>query len=508
MVMVVSETASLAADVLRFPGQLKPQHLDAARGPVYLEISETAIREVRDCRAYVDELIRAGTDVYGATTGYGALVGFAARPDLTEQSQGLVDFLSAGQGTALPPHMVRAMLLARVWGLAQGKSGVSPSVLTALVGALATRLAPVVPEYGSVGASGDLVPLAHAVAALMGQGEMFLDGARMPASAALRHEQLDRLTLSGRDGLALVNGTSLTSAAAGLACAQAIRSVAAAVALSALLAEVLGAEIEFASEALLEASGHSGGIDVAARLRAWMRGASPSGTRPLQEPYSLRCVPQLVGAVLSSVRHATGIVTTDLNGVSDNPLFFPRTNEVLHGGNFFGQPVAFAADLLSNSLTQLANLAERQLDLLMDPDRNTGLPPSLAAEPGRQHGLTGVQITATAIVVAMRRAAIPAAMQSISTNQHNQDIVPFGNQAAITAYEQAQKLRWVQGSLALALRQAVHLGGRRPTSAEGSAFLERLNDAIKAVDPDRPLDEDVRNAADVLDEIPTNCLGG
>lgn len=173
----------------------------------------------------------------------------------------------------------------------------------------------------------------------------------------------------------------------------------------------------------------------------------------------------------------------------------------MHGGNFFGQPVAFAADLVSSALTQLANLAERQLDLLMDPHRNTGLPSSLSAAPGRRHGLTGVQIAATAIVVAMRRAAIPAAMQSISTNQHNQDIVPFGTQAALTAYEQARKLRWIHGSLAVGLRQALHLADNPPLSAAGAAFFEQLCAAVAPVDPDRPLDADVRRAADLLDDI-------
>ncbi|MBB6378989.1 histidine ammonia-lyase/tyrosine ammonia-lyase [Pseudonocardia eucalypti] len=497
-----------ACRVLRFPGRLTPSDLEAAAEPVRVEIGEQALRGIRDCRAYVDEVVASGRPVYGATTGYGSLVGYHPRPDPAEQSQGLVDFLATGQGEALPPAVVRAMLLARTWSLAQGRSGVPPSVVSALVDALATPLAPVVPEYGSVGASGDLTPLAHAVAALMGRGEMFVGATRLPASVALERAGLAPLTLAGRDGLALVNGTSLTSAAAGLAGARALRSVAAGLALSALLAEVLGAGHEFTSERLLRAAGHRGGIDAAGYLRERLRGATPSGRRPLQEPYSLRCVPQLAGAVLGAARQATEVVTTDLNGVSDNPLFFPGEGEVVHGGNFFSQPVAFAADLLSIVLTQLANLAERQLDLLMDPHRSNGLPASLAAEPGRQHGLTGVQITATAIVVAMRRAVTPAAMQSIPTNQHNQDVVPLGTQAALSAYEQARKLRWVQGSLAVALRQAVHLGGREPGSAAGSELLARLAERVDPVDPDRPLDVDVRRAAGVLDELPTAPLAG
>ncbi|MBL1078210.1 aromatic amino acid lyase [Nocardia sp. 2] len=501
--MTVSSALTCA---LRFPCTLTPRDLEAAHGPIRVEISEPALARVRQCRDFVDELLRSGRPVYGATTGYGALVGFSAGADLTRHSQGLVDFLSVGQGPPLAPELVRAMLLARVWSLAQGNSGVSPEVVTALVEVLGTGLAPVVPEYGSVGASGDLVPLAHATAALMGRGEIFAGGIRLPAVHALAAAGLRPLTLAGRDGLALVNGTALTSAAAGLACAQAVRSVTAGLALTALLAEILGVETEFASDALARASGHPGAVEAARLLRTRLSGARPSGLRPLQEPYSLRCVPQLAGAVLTSVRHAEEVVVADLNGVSDNPVFFPDTGGVVHGGNFFGQPVAFAADLLSSALTQLANLAERQLDLLMDPHRNTGLPPSLSAAPGREHGLTGVQIAATALVVAMRRAAIPAAMQSIPTNQSNQDIVPFGTQAALTAYEQTRKLRWVHGSLAVGLRQAVHLGGRLPTSAAGAEFIGRLCAAVDPVDPDRPLDADIRAAADLLDGLCASCL--
>jgi histidine ammonia-lyase/tyrosine ammonia-lyase len=190
-----------------------------------------------------------------------------------------------------------------------------------------------------------------------------------------------------------------------------------------------------------------------------------------------------------------------LNGVSDNPLFFPDRDEVVHGGNFFGQPVAFAADLLTLVTTQLGNLAERQIDLLVDPHRNGGLPPMLAAGPGQQHGLQGVQLVATATVAAMRRAATPASMQSLPTNLHNQDVVPLGTQAALNALDQASSLRWLHGSLAVALRQAVHVGARPPTAPACVAILDRLIALVPAVDPDRPLETDVRHAADLLDEI-------
>ncbi len=234
-----------------------------------------------------------------------------------------------------------------------------------------------------------------------------------------------------------------------------------------------------------------------------LAGCRPTGRRPLQEPYSIRCTPQLLGAVGTSTAHASKVIEDDLNGISDNPLFFPDEGVVVHGGNFFGQPVSFAADLLASGLIQMGNLAERQLDLMLDARRNGDLAPMLSVSPGRQHGLQGVQLAATATIAAMRRAGMPASIQSLPTNGHNQDVVPFGTQAALNALELADSLRWLHGSLAVALRQAVYLQGRKPTAPECAELIGRLAAVVPAIDPDRPLRGDVHAAADVLDR----CAG-
>jgi histidine ammonia-lyase/tyrosine ammonia-lyase len=232
-------------------------------------------------------------------------------------------------------------------------------------------------------------------------------------------------------------------------------------------------------------------------MRAMLAGGTPSGTRALQEPYSIRCAPQLLGAAEDALRYVDGVVANDLGGVSDNPLFFPGDDAVVHGGNFFGQPAAFAADLLHTVIAQVGNLAERQLDLLVDPGRNGGLPPMLAAGPGQQHGLQGVQLASTALIAEIRRDALPGSMQSLPTNLHNQDVIPLGTQTALRALDHAELLRLICGSLALGLRQAVHVGARRPTAAGCAELLAALEDAIAPVDPDRPLEADVRIAADI-----------
>jgi histidine ammonia-lyase/tyrosine ammonia-lyase len=336
---------------------------------------------------------------------------------------------------------------------------------------------------------------------LRGRGHAYLDGVRMPAAEALAGAGLEPLPLDGRDALALVNGTSLTTAATALALDATRASHRAIQLLTCLLADLLGSDPQFLDARLLTAYGHAGAIDVGAAMRRVTAGLTPSGKRPLQEPYSIRCSPQLLGAAEDALRYVDRIVAADLGGVSDNPLLFPDSDLVVHGGNFFGQPAAFAADLLSMVIAQIGNLAERQLDLLVDPNRNTGLPPMLAAGPGQQHGLQGVQLASTALIAEIRRDAMPASMQSLPTNLHNQDVVPLGTQAALRALDQARLLHLIVGSLAVGLRQAAHVGARAPTAHGCAEVLAALIEAVPPVDPDRPLDGDVRRAAALLEAI-------
>ncbi len=485
----------------RIPGRLTTALLTRSERPLEVELDSAVRADVTACREFVDRLLSDGTQIYGSTTGFGPLVEYAGRDEAADQCDNILHHLTAGQGPDLPPRVVRAAMLARLWSLARAHSGVSAPVLDALAAVLRTDFAPAVPRLGSLGASGDLVPLAYVAGALRGDGSAYVSGRRLPAAEALAIAGLSPVALDGRDGLALVNGTSVTVAAAGLGLESIGRSLAVAMTLTAVMADILGSDPGFLSADLLDAFGHPQAGVVAARLRELLDGTVPTGTRSLQEPYSIRCTPHLLGAVADSLRHAAEVVDRDLNGVSDNPLFFPEHGTVVHGGNFFGQPVAFAADLLTTATVQMGNLAERQLDLMIDPHRNGGLPPMLATVPGKQHGVQGVQIAATATLALMRRAAMPASMQSLPTNGHNQDVVPFGTQAALNALDLAESMRWLHGSLAVALRQAVHVGGRRPTAPGCAQIIDRLVETIAPIDPDRPLDADVRTAATLLDSM-------
>jgi histidine ammonia-lyase len=491
---IVSTEAPVALD-----GPLRVDDLRRAASPLTVLAGPAVRARVDRGREYLRSVL-ADDDrpVYGAKTGFGALVGFAGRAEEADQCDNTLAHLGAGQGPDLPADIVRAALLVRTWSLAQGVSGVSGHVVDGLAAMFATTFVPVVPRYGSVGASGDLIPLAYAAQALRGRGHAYLDGERLPAAEALTRAGLIPLTLDGRDALALVNGTSVTTAATALAL-ESIRAAHRVLGdLTCLLADILGSDPGFLDPRLIAAYSHAGATTVAERMRTTLAGAVPSGERALQEPYSIRCAPQLLGAAEDALRYVDGVVAADLAGVSDNPLFFPDGDLVAHGGNFFGQPAAFAADVLAMVTASLGNLAERQLDLLVDPTRNTGLPPMLAAGPGQQHGLQGVQLATTAFVAEIRRAAVPASTQSLPTNLHNQDVVPFGTQAALRTYDIAELLRLLCGSLALGLRQAIHVGGRRPTAPGCATLLDALADAIPPVDPDRPLDADVRLAADIV----------
>ncbi|GIH48883.1 histidine ammonia-lyase/tyrosine ammonia-lyase [Microbispora rosea] len=481
---------------------LRSADLRRAAAPVSVVVDASVRDRVERGRDFLRDVREEERPVYGATTGFGALVGFAGREEEADQCDNTLAHLGAGQGPDLADDVSRAAILVRTWSLAQGASGVSAHVVDGLAAMFTTTFVPAIPRYGSVGASGDLIPLAYAAQALRGRGQAYLDGSRMPAAEALRDAGLTPLALDGRDALALVNGTSLTTAATALALDSVRSSHRALQALTCLLVDLLGCDPGFLHPRLLGAYGHPGAVDVADGMRKTLAGTLPAGTRPLQEPYSIRCSPQLLGAAEDALRYVDGVVAADLSSVSDNPLFFPDDDLVVHGGNFFGQPAAFAADVLAMVTAQLGNLAERQLDLLVDPARNGGLPPMLAAGPGRQHGMQGVQLATTAFVAEIRRAAVPASTQSLPTNLHNQDVVPFGTQAALRAYDMAELLRLLCGSLAVGLRQAAHVGARRPTASGCAALLDTLVEAIPAVDPDRALDADVRRAAELLTATP------
>ncbi len=474
--------------------RLNPAHI---AGDSALTLSAPARAAVERSHRFALEKAASDTPIYGWKTGFGPLVKFAADEDPRKQGFGLLCHLQAGQGPDLEPAVVRAMVRLRLHTASQGLSGISPDTVAWLEKAVEEDLIPIVPSMGSVGASGDLIPMAHAVAAYCGEGEVWLKGDRMNAEEALNRLGWEPIPLEGRDALALVNGTPLMSAAGCVALERARVRLSAASALTALLYDLLGCHDQPIRTKLHEASGHRTHVKVSDAIYHLADGVSRDGRgRPLQESYSLRCAPQVLGAALTAWEQANEVVTREINGVTDNPIFDADGDQVIHGGNFFGQEVAFAMDHLTNAMIQVANLVERQLALLMEPAQTDGLNLMLSPRPGAASGFAGVQLCATAIVAEMRRTAMPASIQTLPTNGMNQDIVPFGTHAALNTLAMIEKLDIVIGALGLAIRQAFHLAQREPESRIGKSLP-----ALFAIDPlleDRPLAGEVRHASQII----------
>ncbi len=456
--------------------------------------ADEALPRSRDALADVHE---RGDEIYGLTTGFGPLLDHSAAEDASAQSDQLLAHLSTGSGEWAAPDIVRAMVLSRLQSLAQGHSGIRPSTVRSLLRLLNAAPPPAVPEIGSLGASGDLTPLAHAARAYTGQGHMLAEnGTLVDAATALQDADLTPVSLDARDALAFVNGTAFMTGTAALALARGRRLLERAEALTGWAYRLLGCSLEALAPRLHAARGHDGQQASAAAIRAeaTRHGAAEQDDRPLQEVYSLRCAPQVLGAARDQFRYARNQVETELNGVTDNPVIDPEGPAALHGGNFQGQQIAFAADALNEALTQIGVLAERQLDVLLSPDQNGGAPPLLAWTPGPTSGLAGAQLTATALVAELRQNAQMAATSSIPTNNDNQDVVSMGALAARTAHEQTERLAPILAVLGLSLAQLTHL--RAANRADGPA--PPPPDWMPSVEPiveDRPLRAEINALA-------------
>ena len=448
-------------------------------------LDDAAAEQMASSRQGLQQVLDRGESVYGATTGFGPHVKYAADPDTEAQGSGLIAHLASGTGPYLSPGVVRATVLVRANALSRGHSAVRPDVVRALLDMIHTGVVPAVPSTGSVGASGDLVPLAHIARCLTGEGR-FLDlsagddgevegdvsssSRTLPAKQVLHKHGLHPVRLDARDALALVNGTALSTALAALAAARARLLLDRTLDTVGWLYAALGAQPQALDPRLHAVRGQQPQAHAAERIsrvaRAlsdrsatpWSPAAAEHAGRPLQEVYSLRCAPQVLGPALALIDFATSTVDAELCGTSDNPVLTQQAGrwEALHGGNFHAAASATASDLLSGALTQAAVLVERQVDVLANP-ATSHAPLLLARWPGRQAGLAGAQLTASALVAEMRHACQWASTMSIPTNAGNQDVVPMAPLAGRTALAQGLRFARVLSVLALMVRQQQHL---------------------------------------------------
>ncbi len=415
------------------------QHPQSSR----VELAPEAAQRVVACREGVESLLARREIVYGVTTGFGAFRDRVITADQAGQLQrNLLMSHAVGVGAALPEPTVRAMMLIRSNALAKGYSGIRLETLQALLALLNRGVHPIVPQQGSVGASGDLAPLAHMALVLIGEGEAMYGGQRMSGAAALQQTGLQPVTLTAKEGVALINGTAVMVAIGCLAAERARTLLNTADVAAALSSEALSGSVRPFDERLHAVRPHAGQIACAAHLRALLDESEFIRyhlTQTVQDGYTLRCIPQVHGAVRGAVSHVSSVLDVELNAATDNPLIFPQGDEhiALSGGNFHGEPVALAMDYLGLSLADLGNMSERRIARLLDPATNGGLlPPFLAEQGGLNSGFMMLQYTAAALASENKVLAHPASADSIPTSANVEDHVSMG----VTAARKAQQI--------------------------------------------------------------------
>ncbi|HVO89650.1 MAG TPA: histidine ammonia-lyase [Casimicrobiaceae bacterium] len=480
---------------------LRPEHLGLAElreiwvAPTRMTVEADARGKVNASAATVARVIAEGRTVYGVNTGFGLL----ARTHiddarLAELQRALVRSHSAGTGPWIADEVVRMILALKIASLARGYSGVRWEVIEALTALANSRIVPCIPSQGSVGASGDLAPLAHLAAVLIGEGEARIDGGTMSGADALDAAGLVPLSLAPKEGLALLNGTQVSCALALAALFAFERVVAAALVAGALSVDAcLGSDTPFDARVQM-LRGHRGQSDAARVYRDLLAGsairASHKDCPRVQDPYSLRCQPQVMGACLDQVRHAAGTLLIEANAVTDNPLVFASDDEVLSGGNFHAEPVAFAADNLALAIAEVGAMSERRVALLMDTNLS-GLPPFLVQDGGVNSGFMIAQVTAAALASENKALAHPHSVDSLPTSANQEDHVSMATGAARRLQPMVTNTSAIVAIELLAAAQGVEL--RRPLLTSAA-----LQDAIGVIrrqaafwDRDRPFAPDL-----------------
>jgi histidine ammonia-lyase len=446
-------------------------------------LDDASMQRVAAAAASVERIVASGETVYGVNTGFGLLANTRIPDDrLAELQTNLILSHSAGLGQPLPRHVTRLMIVLKLLGLGRGYSGVRQLVIDALQALLDRDAMPLIPSQGSVGASGDLAPLAHLIAALMGHGKIDLAGQVMPAAAALQKLGMEPLQLGPKEGLALINGTQASTAIAIDALFTGERVFQAAIAAGALSVDALKGSIKPFDPRLAELRGQPGQIRVAAAIRDLLDGsgivASHARCGRVQDPYSFRCQPQVMGAALDLLTNAARTLIIEAGAVTDNPIVFPDDDTAISGGNFHAQPVAFAADLISLALCEVGSISERRTAVLIDP-KMSDLPPFLAEDPGVNSGLMIPQVAAAALVSENKSLAYPASVDSIPTSAGQEDHVSMAPIAARKAGQIARNAAGVIAVELIAAAQGIDVHAPLKTSAK----LQQVHGKVRAITP-------------------------
>jgi histidine ammonia-lyase len=475
-----------------------------ARGAVPPALTAEDRERIIASRAVVEAALAAGEPAYGVTTGFGQLANVKiAAGDSAQLQVNLIRSHAVGAGPPLPTDVVRGMLFLLVSSLARGHSGVRLELVELTHSILEREVVPVVPSKGSVGSSGDLAPLAHLALVLIGEGEAMVRGERLPGAQALARAGLAPVALSAKEGLALINGTHLMAAAGGLAAREAARLLDAAVVAVALSLEAFkGSSVPF--DARLHAlRPQPGQVRVAQRLRELLQGsaviASHADCGRVQDPYTLRCAPQVIGAVVDAVDYVTSALARELSAVTDNPVIFPETAEILSGGNFHGQPLSLPLDHLALAICELASFAERRIYALLSPSY-AGLPPFLSPRPGLSSGLMIAQYAAAALVNESQVLSHPAGAGSIPTSAGQEDFNSMGALAALKARTVVENASHVIATELVCAVQGLEFHRPLRTTPQLETAAARVRDYVPRIEEDRSLAVELAVLASALRE--------
>jgi len=462
----------------------------------------------RECQPAVERAAAVVADaaagdeaVYGINTGFGKLAHTRISPEETARLQrNLILSHAAGVGPDLPEPVVRLMMTLKLLSLGRGASGARWLLIETLEQMLAAGVTPAVPAQGSVGASGDLAPLAHLTAVMIGNGHAFHNGARLTGGEAMRAAGIAPIALGAKEGLAMINGTQCSTALALAGLFDAKRLLRAALITGALSVDAtLGSDTPF-DPAISALRGHQAQIDVAAAQRALLIGSdirkSHEDCGRVQDPYSIRCQPQVMGACLTLLRQAGAVLTIEAAAVTDNPLVLSDRGEILSGGNFHAEPVAFAADQIAIAVAEIGTLAERRIALLIDPAMSE-LPAFLTPDPGVNSGFMAAEITAAALAAENKQRATPASIDSLTTSANQEDHVSMGTHGARRLADMNDNLAKILAIEWLAAAQGIEFRKPLATSPRLAKVVDRLRAAVPPLEEDRYMAPDIEAAADL-----------
>jgi histidine ammonia-lyase len=467
--------------------------------PVTVDVGSEACRRIAESNELIDDVVAHGDQVYGVNTGFGQLATVRVSDDeLAHLQENLVRSHAVGVGDDLDDDVVRLIMLMKVIALAEGFSGVRLELVERLCDLINHNIYPRIPSRGSVGASGDLAPLAHMAGALIGFGEVHVNGNLVPAQVALREAGIEPIRLAPKEGLALLNGTQVSTALALAAVFRTENILSAALMAGAMSSDAIkGSDTPF-DRRIQRVRGHGGQIAVAGVLRELMQGsdirASHVECDRVQDPYSVRCQPQVVGACLDVLRHVCSVLETEANAVTDNPLVFTDSRQVLSGGNFHAEPVALAADYLALAIAEIGALSERRVALLIDTHLS-GLPAFLVKDSGLNSGFMMAQVTAAALASENKSHAHPASVDSIPTSANQEDHVSMATFAARRLHTMLDNVANIVAIELLAAAQGIDFHHPQKSSAAIEEVIAALRELSPAYEEDRSLSSDIMRVA-------------